>query len=262
MERLLKNIDYVSVIFLAFAGALFVSSVISYRISNLPNFNFSNVRCGSKEQQLNLYVEREGFFKPKVKTVNRVEKPSEETFSINDYSLKGTVVCSQCNHSIAILKKGNSTKIVSVGEEIDGFKVKQIYPDRVVFSRNGREIVLLIKGRKTEKNSVAGISQSERRFTVSRREILRQISSGEFLKYINIVPNSNPPGLKVNYVNTRSFIYKLGIRPGDVIVSINDIRIRTPEDSFAAFEKLKNSDSVTIEVLRRGKRVKLHYEIE
>jgi hypothetical protein len=63
MERLLRNLDFISVVFLSFAGALFVSSLISYEIKTYPVFNFSNVECGSKKENLNLFVEREGFFK-------------------------------------------------------------------------------------------------------------------------------------------------------------------------------------------------------
>jgi general secretion pathway protein C len=76
------------------------------------------------------------------------------------------------------------------------------------------------------------------------------------------MPSKNPPGLKVTYVKPNSLIYRLGLRRGDIITNINDISIRTPEDSFSAFERLKNSDSVTITVLRNGSKVELRYELE
>jgi len=68
--------------------------------------------------------------------------------------------------------------------------------------------------------------------------------------------------MRVRYVSRRSFIHKLGIRPGDVILAINGVEINSPEDSFSAFEQLKNEDTVIITVLRKGKRIDLKYELE
>ncbi len=174
-----------------------------------------------------------------------------------------TVTASNCKHSIAILEKGNKTIILSVGQKIQGYKLTRIYPDRVVFSKGSKEVVLVLKTlKKVGVNPSESAGETAGFYTIKRSEIINQISSGDFLHYINIVPISNPSGLKVTYVSPRSFIYKLGIYPGDVILSINGIRIRTPEDSFSAFEQLKTADSITITVLRKGKKVKLHYELE
>jgi general secretion pathway protein C len=164
--------------------------------------------------------------------------------------------------------KTGKTQPVTVGEEINGFKVKEIAPEYVIFSRDGKEIQLrLFKTKANQSSKISTVSPissiSKRTYTVKRSEIIKEISSGKFLRYINILPVEKPQsGLKVIYVNPRSFIYKLGIRPGDIIVSINNIAIRTPEDSFSAFEQLKSSDSVTITVYRNRKQVTLHYELE
>ncbi len=261
MEKFLRLVNGFSLLLLASSVGVFVSSLVNYRVSLNSSVHFSNISCKKKSLSYDILVEREGFFKP-VEKLKPKTTTLEGTVSLNDYKLKGTVVN---NPSLAILEKGKSTKILYEGDYFEGFKLKKIYPDRVVFSKNGKDVVLMlikINQEKLKSSNRVVDSRGGNRFFVKRSEILEEISSGKFLRYINIVPVQNPPGLKVNYVNRNSFIYKLGIRPGDVIISINDIRIKTPEDSFSAFEKLKNADSITITVLRGGREEKLHYELE
>jgi len=254
---------------LAFSVAYFISSVALLKTK--PCFtpvSFKTPQERGKKWELPYSLEREGFFLSKgAKKVEErpVQKEEEVVESIGEYTLTGTVVCSKCSRNMAILKnREGKSLVVAEGEEVGGYRLKRVLPRQAVFEREGKEFVLRLEEKKKERSSTkpAGQSSRSQRFTVKRKEVVEEISSGEFLKYINIVPTKNPEGLKVNYVNPRSFVYKLGIRPGDIILSINDIRIKTPEDSFSAFERLKSADTITITVLRRGKEVKLHYELQ
>lgn len=265
-QKLLDYFELFSVALLGFSLAYFFSSLISYIYPDVSMYRLSQISCYSDTYTYDFSVTKEGFFKPKSSTTReKVSMPvMEETFSLGEYSLKGTIVCSQCGRSIAILEKNGKSKILSIGEKLQGYKLERVYPDRAVFSRGSREVILVLKSlkKRVKTSSQTVQSSSTNTFTVKRKEIIDQISSGDFLRYINIVPSKEPAGLKVNYVSPKSFIYKLGIRPGDIILSINDIRIKTPEDSFSAFEQLKNADSITVVVQRNGKEVKLHYELE
>ncbi|SMP04496.1 general secretion pathway protein C [Desulfurobacterium pacificum] len=273
-EKWTEFIVILPLIFLAFAISSFISSLFLFKLK--PCLNITSVKLQQQRLELPIFtpLEKEGFFKSPSKNLKQTSAslPQKQTvtFNLDNYVLKGTIICSQCKHSIALLKdmKTGKTQPVTVGEEINGFKVKEIAPEYVIFSRDGKEIQLrLFKTKANQSSKISTVSPissiSKRTYTVKRSEIIKEISSGKFLRYINILPVEKPQsGLKVIYVNPRSFIYKLGIRPGDIIVSINNIAIRTPEDSFSAFEQLKSSDSVTITVYRNRKQVTLHYELE
>ena len=264
-QKLLNYVELLSLTILGFSLAYLVSAVVSLKFPDVSPFHFKNVNCPTHLYTYDFMVAKKGFFKP-INTTNVPTPVMEETFSLGEYTLKGTVVCSNCGHSIAILEKDNKSIVLSVGNKLHGYKLTRIYPDRVIFLKGSREIILVLKSLKKRKAAVEHPSKSNQvkmnTFVVKRSEIIKQISSGDFLRYINIIPTKKPAGLKVNYVNPRSFIYKLGIRPGDIIISINDVRIKTPEDSFSAFEQLKNADSITLVVLRKGQEIKLHYELE
>ncbi|ADU96862.1 general secretion pathway protein C [Thermovibrio ammonificans HB-1] len=267
------TLNLLLVALLAFSVAYFLSSLALLKLPPCFHLNLSLKTPATKLPTYDYMVAREGFFKPKKKTAVARPQPvkRKEVFTLAGYSLKGTVVCGQCGHSIAILAAPDGrTVVLSVGSNLKNYTLKAVYPDKAVFESGGREVVLRLfkkeqqtaHSRPVNTLSPQPLTSSTLQYKVSRKEIISQISSGDFLRYINIVPTKNPPGLRVNYVNPRSFIYKLGIRPGDIITSINGIEIRTPEDSFSAFEQLKNADTVTVTVLRRGKELKLHYEIE
>jgi len=249
---------------LAYSTAYFVSSLALLKFKpcfRLPPLELEKAKASFVDYRL----EKEGFFLSKRKTTrkSKEEVKREVVTSFSSYTLKGTVVCSSCGHSIAILKgPSGKTVVLSEGEELEGYKLVKVLPNQVVLRSGSRELLLTLKEEGAGKGTTEKREGERQSYTVKKSQIIEQISSGDFLKYINIVPSKEPEGLKVNYVNPRSFIYKLGIRPGDVILSINEIRIKSPEDSFAAFEKLKTADTVTITVMRDGKEVKLHYELE
>ncbi len=257
-----------SLTLLSFSIAYFISSLGFLKISPCFKLKLIEPFNGNREKPtaIGYLIEKRGFFLSNRTKKKKEEEKLEVVNKLADFTLKGTVVCSGCQHSIAILKgSSGKTLILSQGQEVNGYKLKKVFPDRIILEKEGKKIVLELREKK-QKIGKTDLLRTENTFErvwrVKRSQIIREISSGEFLNYINIVPVKNPEGLRVNYVNPRSFIYKLGIRPGDVIVSINDVHIKSPEDSFAAFEKLKSSDSITITVLRRGREVKLHYDLE
>ncbi len=257
-----------SLTLLSFSVAYFISSLGFLRISPCFKVKLIEPFNSSRERPkaIRYLVEKRGFFLSNRTKERKEEEKLKVVNKLADFTLKGTVVCSGCQHSIAILKgSSGKTLILSQGQKVNGYELKKVFPDSIVLEKNGKKIVLKLEEKKQkieETNLLRTENAFKRVWRVKRSQIIKEISSGEFLNYINIVPIKNPEGLRVNYVNPKSFIYKLGIRPGDIIVSINDVHIKSPEDSFAAFEKLKSSDSITITVLRRGREVKLHYDLE
>ena len=45
----------------------------------------------------------------------------------------------------------------------------------------------------------------------------------------------------------------LGIKPGDVVIKVNDLKIETPDQYFEVFEKLKKAAFIKFDILRDGK---------
>lgn len=63
---------------------------------------------------------------------------------------------------------------------------------------------------------------------------------------------SLPSGVYVVYVDEKSDAYAKGIRPGDVIVAINDVEISSAEELSAVKNEFAVGDTVTLSVYRSG----------
>ena len=53
----------------------------------------------------------------------------------------------------------------------------------------------------------------------------------------------------------------MGLRNGDVLKSVDGQQIRTVDDALRLYESLKSSDSVTVELQRRGTDRTINYNI-
>jgi len=86
----------------------------------------------------------------------------------------------------------------------------------------------------------------------------------QLLTQIRVVPNfqnGQTNGFKVFAIKPNSIFSKIGLKNGDVIQRVNDRDITTPDKAFQAFQELRNEKSLSVEILRRGERKSLHYEI-
>ncbi len=79
-----------------------------------------------------------------------------------------------------------------------------------------------------------------------------------------IVPyfhRGKPAGFRILHIKRGSIYEKLGIKNGDVIQRINGYEFTSPQKALEAYSNLINSDHLTVEVVRRGKRMVMEYKI-
>lgn len=69
-------------------------------------------------------------------------------------------------------------------------------------------------------------------------------------------------GVLVEQVQKRSAAKEAGVKAGDIILKIGDDDIAEPGDVHGALEELKDGDSVTVSVLRRGTPLTLQMEVD
>ncbi len=62
-------------------------------------------------------------------------------------------------------------------------------------------------------------------------------------------------------VRPGSFVSRVGLRAGDVILRVDGRAINKLEDAAAAYAWLRVTDRFTVDVLRAGQAVRLHYII-
>ena len=170
-----------------------------------------------------------------------------------------------------LAKKGNDKKvfIVGVGENIEGYKLKSIRPDGVVFTRGGKEFLLKLEKIKNikaevryeqdslnESHSPVTVQDSDvKYFAKHPREIWKNISIQE--KRVN----GKIKGFQVRWIRPGSKFATLGLKKGDLIIKANNKRLQSYKDAFDIYKKIDKLDEVSIVVLRNNQEKELVYEI-
>ena len=71
--------------------------------------------------------------------------------------------------------------------------------------------------------------------------------------FLGVVTEETEEGAKVNQVSDESPAAKAGLKEGDIITKVNDIKIDGPATLYDAIGKFKPEDKVTISYIRNGK---------
>ena len=71
--------------------------------------------------------------------------------------------------------------------------------------------------------------------------------------FLGVVTEETEQGAKINQVSEESPAAKAGLKEGDIITKVNDIKIDGPASLYDAIGKSKPEDKVTISYIRKGK---------
>lgn len=74
--------------------------------------------------------------------------------------------------------------------------------------------------------------------------------------------SSGKDGFRITSIERGSLLEEVGIRPGDVIVSVNGRPVTGPDDGRRLYADLKHEEKIWVVVDRDGEIVNLYYELE
>jgi general secretion pathway protein C len=106
---------------------------------------------------------------------------------------------------------------------------------------------------------------SETQYNVDRSEVEKAMNNlSEVATQARIVPNfknGKASGFKMFSIKPGSIYSKIGLQNGDVIQKINGYEMSSPDKALEIYQKLKEANTVTIELQRRGQDSTLNYTI-
>lgn len=74
--------------------------------------------------------------------------------------------------------------------------------------------------------------------------------------------NGQPRGFRLQGVRSDSIFSAIGVRNGDVIVSVNGTELDSPQRALELYQAMLQQNSVSMQVLRRGREQTLRYNIQ
>lgn len=151
-----------------------------------------------------------------------------------------------------------SAKVYQVGQTVPGgTRLHSVYSDRVILDRNGQLETLALP-----KHNPAGLTVARATPPAPRRsqftDNLRRIAETNPTAFAEIVrpqpvfANGVQRGYRVYPGRNRQMFSKLGLRPGDLVLSINGTPLDDPQRGMEIFNTMGTSDRVQVTVEREG----------
>jgi len=203
-------------------------------------------------------------------------------------SMKGIKLLALYNSKktlVVTVEKNRKTKILSRGENIDGFKLKSAGIDYAVFIKSGKEFTLHLDGSKIKNPNaiqvVKSVPKPKAEKIKDKQKIVESddgeskiVSKGLLTSYTEDIDkvwkdigigeykrDGILDGFKVNFVRRGSDFEKLGLRKGDILISINGQELNSYNTAFSFYKEIEDIDSLTLGIIRNNQNMELEYEI-
>jgi general secretion pathway protein C len=262
--------------FLFLITSFFAIFSVFYFYFNIPEIQINPKVSAERQNHFQNFYDFDNllkkFFKKKENIPQKVIKPKEPEFPVPE--LKAIYFGKR---KLALLRFETPEKKledlwIREGEKKYGWKLKKVSPFFVVLSAKDREVKLELF-KKGEKKRNPGFSKQSPVikkekggiFVVSK-ETLSQLTSniGRLFSQIGLRPyfyRGRIEGMQIVYLDPNSIFTKAGLRRGDIILTINNVPIKTTEDTYRIFESLETSPRIEVKIKRGNRIITLRAEV-
>jgi general secretion pathway protein C len=191
-----------------------------------------------------------------------------------DLSAVGIVMAARVESRAAVLRSGERTRVVGVGDTAFGGRVAAIESDHVAVDYDtGRVRVRLAAAppattaRATPPPVAADGEAPVTARTMERREIERRLGeeSGRILAETTLVPAMDAgrvAGFTIARMPDSTLLSDAGLRAGDVLTEVNGVPIDSLATLVALWPRLQTASDVRAVVLRNGQPVSLSVSLQ
>ncbi|GEM_PF-1115856 len=189
-------------------------------------------------------------------------------YKLDKLKLKG-IFKDQESPFIAV-EENKKVVLISKDESFKGYKLIEIYSDRVTFEKSGKNYELRFKEQKnSQKNSIttaeSEIIHSDNAVFVKRTEIKYYAKNYDEIwrkiKIKEIIKDRKLQGFKVESVKRGSVFEKIGLKSGDIITGANNQKFKSISQVFKLYNNIDKMDSMKLTIIRDNKIKELEYEI-
>ncbi|MBL0621856.1 GspC family type II secretion system variant ExeC [Aeromonas veronii] len=175
--------------------------------------------------------------------------------------LNGVLASSDPAKSIAIIAMSGIQNSYGVGDMIDGTqaRIRQVYPDRVIIERDGRDETLMLDGEEYGKP----LPQTNTAPLGSLRSEL-MADPGKITDYLNISPvqvDGRMTGYRLNPGSNPEFFNQSGLQANDLAISINGLDLRDNMQAMQAMQQLAGATEMTVTVERQGEQFDIYVRL-
>jgi general secretion pathway protein C len=170
--------------------------------------------------------------------------------------LAGTIATEDPKHGVAIISDGGPSKVYSVGDNLDGFKLHSVYLDHVILDRGGALETLALP-RQLPPARVALVARAGGQPAVENLKRLVQQDPNILSQVMRAVPSYDSSagklrGFRIYPGRNRTAFNNLGLRPGDLVTAINGTALDDPQRGQEIMNTIDTADRATVTIERGG----------
>lgn len=155
-------------------------------------------------------------------------------------------------------ESAQSAKVYAAGAAVgSGTRLHEVYSDRVILDRGGQLEALLLPKQNTAVLTInrAPIPPAATQFADNLRRIAENnpTAFAQIIRPQPVFASGVQRGYRVYPGRNRQQFAKLGLQPGDLVLSINGTPLDDPQRGMEIFNTMGSSDSVTVTIERNGR---------
>ncbi|MFK7927671.1 MAG: type II secretion system protein GspC [Myxococcota bacterium] len=195
--------------------------------------------------------------------------------------LIATAVATQAMLSAALIEEENSKDYAGygVGDKLLDSTILAIEWDRVIVKRaDGAEEVILAREESGSTKSSSPVSsgnatddgivkEDDENYTISRELVDSTLADLDSVsKMARARPHKDSDGktdgFRLSGVRRNQMLYKIGIRSGDVVHSVNGQPLTSMQEAMGAWQGMQNGSGFSFDITRRGQKKTMNYTIK
>lgn len=203
---------------------------------------------------------------------------TEAAATMTDLGLIGTVVAGP--DSLALIRHGKKVEIFQLDEELaPRIRLIEITRKMVVIDDHGRRRELPLLAQKTARPRIVNktgkatgrqgegiVPVSEGRWQISKTVADNaRANLNSLLQTARVIPevkNGNTIGFKLVELQRGSLLEKIGLKVGDLIVEINQVKLNSPEKALQIFQQVREANNISLGLMRNGQARTFEYRFE
>ncbi|HEX2138105.1 MAG TPA: type II secretion system protein GspC [Woeseiaceae bacterium] len=175
-------------------------------------------------------------------------------------SLRGTIAATEGEGSMAIIAaQGRDETVYAISDTVlPGTTLHAVYPDRVILNRGGALEALKLpkefpEGGPTVRRSVPTTTEAPDPTPSIQQVVTQNVTKlADVIRPTPYFVGGEQQGYRVYPGRDRKQFAALGLRPGDLIKSVNGASLTDPQQAMEIFQNLGSADQVTVTVERNG----------
>ena len=202
-----------------------------------------------------------------------------------DMRLLAAIVYQQDNRALVSVRAGEVSRVMEIGDEIAGAQLTAVEPAYAYFrlpSGSGCALALFLSGPKAPitlapsgkgsfvaasdlGESIEDLGNGQYKLRRDLIDRARTKGAGSLVRGVKFQPRirkGETQGMRVKKIKETSLLYRLGVRDGDLLLSVNGFKLTDADGMLKAYAALQDQTQITLALSRKGQPQKLHYMFE